>query len=150
MKHSFKVGLSFGFTSAIITTLGLMIGLFSTTASKTIVLAGIITIAVSDALSDSLGIHISQESIKKNTTKQVWQSTLATFTSKLLFALTFAIPILIFNLNTATIINIIWGLSLLAILSYKIGKGKAVLEHVTLAIVVIAISFFLGKLLKKV
>ena len=59
MKHSFKVGFTFGVTSGIITTLGLIVGLHSGTHSKIIILGGIIVIAIADAFSDALGIHIS-------------------------------------------------------------------------------------------
>jgi hypothetical protein len=45
MKLSFKTGLSFGLTSGVITTLGLMVGLHSGTHSRTVVIGGIVTIA---------------------------------------------------------------------------------------------------------
>ena len=61
MKNSVRTGVSFGLTSAVITTLGLMVGLHSGTHSKMIVLSGIFTIAIADAFSDGLGIHISKE-----------------------------------------------------------------------------------------
>lgn len=38
-----------------------MIGLMAGTHSKLAVLGGILTIAIADAMSDALGIHISQE-----------------------------------------------------------------------------------------
>ncbi len=41
MKHSKKIGMSFGLNSGIITTLGLMIGLNSGTNSKLVVIGGI-------------------------------------------------------------------------------------------------------------
>ena len=62
MKHSIKVGFSFGLTSGIITTLGLMIGLNSSTNSSIVVIGGILTIAIADSLSDAIGIHIAEES----------------------------------------------------------------------------------------
>jgi hypothetical protein len=49
MKDSIRTGISFGLTSAVITTLGLMVGLHSGTHSKIVVLAGILTIAIADA-----------------------------------------------------------------------------------------------------
>ena len=49
LKSSFKVGVGFGLTSGVITTLGLMVGLYSGTASRIAVIGGIITIAVADA-----------------------------------------------------------------------------------------------------
>ncbi|PIU42967.1 MAG: hypothetical protein COS98_00120, partial [Parcubacteria group bacterium CG07_land_8_20_14_0_80_35_11] len=78
MKHSLRVGFSFGLTSGIITTLGLMVGLHSGTHSKIAVIGGILTIAIADAFSDALGIHISEESEEKHTEKEIWESTIST------------------------------------------------------------------------
>ena len=151
MKHSVKVGFSFGVTSGIITTLGLLVGLFSSTHSKFVVLGGILTIAIADALSDAFGIHISEESEQRHTTKQVWTSTISTFLSKAVFALTFMVPVLLFELSTAVIISIIWGLFVLSILSLSISNKKkkrwrALFEHLMIAIVVIIVTFYIGKL----
>jgi hypothetical protein len=79
INESLKTGLSFGLTSGVITTLGLMVGLHSGTHSKLAVAGGILTIAIADAFSDALGIHISEESENAHTRKQVWVSTAATF-----------------------------------------------------------------------
>jgi hypothetical protein len=78
MKHSLKVGFSFDLTFATITTLGLIVGLCSGTHSKLVVIGGILTIAIADAL----GIHISEESENKHTTREVWESTISTFLTK--------------------------------------------------------------------
>ena len=94
MKHSWKVGLCFGLTSGIITTLGLMIGLYSGTYSKIIVISGILTIAIADSLSDAFGIHVSEESENKHTKKEIWESTLSTFFCKFIIASSFIIPVL--------------------------------------------------------
>ena len=150
MKHSIRTGFSFGLTSGIITTLGLMVGLHSGTHSKLAVIGGILTIAIADAFSDALGIHISEESENKHTTKEIWQSTISTFAAKLIFPLTFVIPVLLLELSMAIVISIIWGLSMLGILSFNIAKEqktkpwKAVVEHLIIALVVIAITHYLG------
>ena len=95
MKLSIRKGLGFGLTSGIITTLGLIIGLYSSTNSKAVVLAGILVIAIADALSDGFGVHISEESgSKSTTTKEIWESTVSIAASKFIFALTFLIPLL--------------------------------------------------------
>lgn len=156
MKHSLKVGLSFGLTSGAITTIGLIVGLGSSTGSKLVVLGGILTIAIADALSDALGIHISEESKNARKHKEIWESTIATFVSKLFFALTFIIPVLLFSINTAILISIIWGLSLLGIFSYfiarnqKIKPWKTVSEHVLIATLVIVATYFIGIWVKTV
>ena len=150
MKQPFKTGFSFGLTSGIITTLGLMVGLHSGTHSTLAVIGGVLTIAIADAFSDALGIHISEETEDHNTTKEVWESSISTFLTKLVFALTFIVPVLLLELTTAIIVSIIWGLSLLGILSFIVAKGKkekpwkVILEHLCIALVVIVITHYAG------
>ncbi len=154
MKDSLRTGITFGLTSGTITTLGLMIGLYSGTNSRSVVIGGILTIAIADSLSDALGIHISQESDHTRTTLQVWTATLATFLSKL-YAITFIIPVLLFNLPVAININLAWGFTLLTIMSYCLAKSqgvapwKVMLEHLMITTVVVALTHFLGKMIAK-
>jgi len=156
MQNSFKSGFSFGLTSGIITTLGLMVGLHAGTHSKLAVIGGILTIAIADAFSDALGIHISRESEKQNGSKQIWEATMATFFSKLLFSLTFIIPTLFLGLDKAILISIIWGLVLLGIFSFILARQKGqkvfkvVLEHLTIAILVIIITHYLGNFISSI
>jgi len=150
MKHSLKVGFSFGLTSGIITTLGLMVGLNSGTSSKLAVIGGILTIAIADASSDALGIHISEESENKHTTREIWESTLTTFICKFTIALTFLVPVLLLELTSAIIVSIVWGLSLLCIFSFDNAKNgktttwKVVLEHLIIGLMVILVAHFVG------
>ena len=150
MKRSVKIGLCFGLTSAVITTLGLMVGLSASTNSRIIVLGGIIMIAIADAFSDAFGIHISEESDEKNTPKEVWEATLSTFFFKFIFAMTFAVPVFLFDLGTAIVISIIWSLLILSILSYYISKDQktntfhVIAEHVFIALLVVFITHYVG------
>lgn len=150
MRSSLKTGLSFGLTSGVITTMGLIVGLQSGTRSKLAIIGGIITIAIADALSDSLGIHVAEEAENNHTPKQVWASTLITFFSKLLFASSFLIPMLFFSLDTAVIVGIAWGFLALSITSYIIAKqedekpAKVIVEHVFIGIVVVLVTHFIG------
>jgi VIT1/CCC1 family predicted Fe2+/Mn2+ transporter len=150
MKHSFKTGLSFGLTSGVITTLGLIVGLHSGTHSKIAVIGGVLTIAIADAFSDALGIHIAEEAKNNHTATEIWESTIFTFLFKFFTALTFIIPIILFPIGKAIIIGIIWGMALLGIFSLYIAKGqdgkkwKIVAEHLTIALIVIIIAHFAG------
>jgi len=150
MKHSLKTGFSFGLTSGIITTLGLMVGLHSGTHSRLAVMGGILTVAIADAFSDALGIHISQESQNKYSVKEIWETTLATLFSKLVFALTFIVPVLVFELSQAILISVIWGLSILSVFSFIIAKQqkenpwKVVIEHLVIGLMVVLITHFVG------
>ena len=156
MKESLKTGLCFGLTSGVITTLGLIIGLHSFTGSKLVIIGGILTIAVADAFSDSLGIHISEESEGKHSEREIWESTITTFLSKFGCAITFIAPTLLFELETAIIVSTIWGLLLLSVLSYYIASEqktkpwKVIAEHVIIALIVISITHYIGDLLSAI
>ena len=151
MKHQLKTGISFGLTSGIITTLGLMVGLYSGSRSKLVVIGGILTIAIADAFSDALGIHVSEESENKHTHKEIWESTIYTFLSKFVFAFSFVVPLLLFPLQKAVIVSVIWGLSLLVLFNLylakdqKVGRWKVVGEHLLIALIVIVITHYLGE-----
>ncbi|HIH95988.1 MAG TPA: hypothetical protein HA348_00610 [Thermoplasmata archaeon] len=150
MKNSFRKGFSFGLTSGIITTLGMIVGLHSSTHSPTLVIGGILMIAVADALSDALGIHISEEAEIQHSPKEIWEATLTAFLSKFVFALTFVLPILLLPLSTAIIVSVIWGFSLITLFSVHLAKQqniksyKVVLEHVLIAVVVVVATHYLG------
>jgi VIT1/CCC1 family predicted Fe2+/Mn2+ transporter len=150
MKHSLRTGITFGLTSAVITTLGLMVGLHSGTHSRLVVLGGILTIAIADAFSDALGIHVSEEAENVHTANQIWTATAATFLAKFIFALTFAAPILLLSLSTAIVVSLIWGMSILTILSYVMAKSqgeapwKIVGEHILIALIVIGVTHLVG------
>jgi VIT1/CCC1 family predicted Fe2+/Mn2+ transporter len=156
MKLSIRKGFSFGLTSGIITTLGLLIGLYTSTHSKMVVLGGILTIAVADAMSDALGIHVSEEAENKHSEKEIWESTWYTFITKFIFALSFAIPVILLDIKLAVYVSIVWGLALLSSLSYYIArktKQKAynvITEHLVVALVVIVLTYLLGKFISSV
>jgi len=151
MKLSYIKGISFGLTSGIITTLGMMVGLNSGTHSKLAVLGGVLTIAIADAFSDALGIHISEESENQHTTKEIWESTFATFIAKFVFALTFVIPILLFELNQAIWASIIWGMFVLGCISCWMARDQkepiwhVMGEHWGIAAAVIVITHYVGE-----
>lgn len=158
--HQLMTGVSFGLTSGVITSLGMIVGLHSATSSRLVVIAGIIIMAIADGLSDAAGVHISEESelekgTAKHTQKEIWAATIFTFISKLTFTLTFVIPFLILPLKSAVIVAIIWGILLLIFLNFAIAKIKQenslmlISEHVLLALFVIVVSHYVGDLIAK-
>jgi len=156
--HQLMTGLSFGLTSGVITSLGMIVGLHSATSSRLVVITGIIIMAIADGLSDAAGVHISEESelergTAKHTQKEIWAATIFTFISKLIFTLTFVIPFLILPLKAAILVAIIWGMLLLIFLNLTIAKIKQessimlISEHILLALFVIVISHGVGHLI---
>lgn len=150
LDHSVRVGISFGLTSGVITTLGLLVGLSAGTSSRLAVLGGIFTIAVADSMSDALGIHVSEESEGVHTQREVWTATLATFATKLLTAVTFAIPVLLLDLDVAIVVALLWGAALLTVLSLDLARRQDVsprsliVEHLGVAALVVAAAHLVG------
>jgi len=155
IKSTYLKGITFGIASGIVTTLGLMVGLYSGTGSKLAVLGGILTIAIADAMSDAFGMHLSEESSKHTNQPEIWESMVATFLAKLIFALTFAVPVIFLDLKMAMYISFAWGMLLLGIISVYIAKWReeskthAILEHWGIATAVVIISYGVGILIDK-
>src|SRR3989338_4259585 len=133
MKKAIGAGVGFGIGSGIVTTLGLMIGLAVSTSQKDIVINGVLIIAIVDALSDSFGMHISQESNKIVKERDVWRSTFSTFVFKFIVAISFLLPVIFFSLNMANIRDV--------------SVKAVVFEHLFLLLLVVFVTFFIGKLL---
>lgn len=154
MKRSHKSGFGFGVTSGIITPLGLIVGLFSGTGSTSVIVAGILTIAIADAFSDSLGVHVSKESDDSYTVREIWEATITTFLSKFSFALMFLIPFILFSTTVAVIVSVTWGIFLLSLFSYLVAKNRnespwwAIAEHLIIAFIVILITYYMPILIK--
>jgi VIT1/CCC1 family predicted Fe2+/Mn2+ transporter len=151
LRKALRTGASFGLTSGVITTLGLMTGLTAGTHSVAVVVGGIVTIAIADALSDALGIHIAEESKNSHTEREIWLATVATFVAKFLMALTFVVPVLLFELDTAVLISLAWGLGVICALSCVIARAqgaapwRVVGEHLAIALVVVASTWAVGR-----
>ena len=145
-----RTGLFFGATSGVITTLGLITGLNAGTQSVTAVLGGILVIAVADAMSDALGIHLAEESDPDTDHAHVWEATLWTFLTKFVFALSFAVPLLLLPLGPAVAASIAWGVFVIIVLSFLLARAQnespwmIVLEHLGIAILVIVLSHLIG------
>jgi VIT1/CCC1 family predicted Fe2+/Mn2+ transporter len=145
-----RTGFFFGATSGVITTMGLIAGLYAGTASLVAVLGGIFVVAVSDAMSDALGIHLAQEADPESSSAHIWSATVSTFLTKLLVALTFALPLIFFTLGVAVLVSVGWGLIVIVLLSFYLARTQkvavlpVVAEHLAIAVVVVIIAHFIG------
>ncbi|NNF40324.1 MAG: hypothetical protein HKN64_03015 [Woeseiaceae bacterium] len=145
-----RTGLFFGATSGVITTIGLIVGLNSGTQSMTAVLGGILVIAVADAMSDALGIHLAEESDPRTSHGQVWSATVMTFITKFVFSISFAVPLLLLPLTSAVPVSVAWGLLVIVLLSYFLARSQGerpvpvIAEHLGIAILVVVLSHFIG------
>ena len=145
-----RTGLFFGATSGVITTLGLITGLNAGTRSVAAVLGGIFVIAVADAMSDALGIHLAEEADPNATAEHIWAATASTFLNKFLFALSFAVPLLLLPLDQAVTASVAWGMLVITVLSYFIARAQQtsplaiIAEHLGIALLVVILSHLIG------
>jgi VIT1/CCC1 family predicted Fe2+/Mn2+ transporter len=139
----------FGSSAAIITDTSLIVGLGSAHAGKGPILAGLLTIAVADNISDSLGIHMYKESEGYGQRLSL-RSTLLNFLSRLATSFTFIAIVVALPLSQAVYVGLAWGLLLIGLISYLVSRSngknpvKEVAIHVVIAVAVIVLSRFLG------
>ena len=101
-------------------------------------------------MSDALGIHLAEEADPETDPRHVWSATITTFITKFVFALSFAVPLLLLPLGPAVLASIAWGMFVIIVLSYYLARsqGKApiaiILEHLAIAILVVVLSHFIG------
>ena len=140
---------SFGATSAIITSLGIITGLDTLTHPKLSIIGALLVIALADNIADSFGIHIYQES-EYLSKKEVWLSTLTNFFARLFVSSTFIVLIILLPIKLATACSVIWGLLILTVMTYAIARQRkmspysAILVHTIVAVLVVIASNFIG------
>ena len=149
-----KVGeLSFGITSGILTTVGVLVGVNAATSSRLSVIAAIAAIAIADSLSDSFGMYMSKNAERGSDSKSAFRYAAGTFIGKLILPLTFMIPIFIFSLEIGVFADIIWGAIALAILSAEqaVVSQKSILKiicrNLGIAALIVVFSAIVGTFL---
>jgi len=144
----------FGSSAAIITDVSLIVGLGSARASKGAILGGLLTIALADNISDSLGIHLYKES-EGCEERLSLLSTIMNFLSRLLISLSFVAIVLVFPISQVILIGIVWGLLLLTFISYLITRNNhensisEIIKHILVAVFVIILSRYVGYLIAR-
>jgi VIT1/CCC1 family predicted Fe2+/Mn2+ transporter len=140
---------SYGSTAAIITSMGLIVGLDATTASIGALLSSILIAGIADNLTDSLSVHIYQES-EKLPERAAFRTTAMNFIARFSVSLTFVLILVAFPRSASLRLSVIWGFFLLSALSYLLARARAVSawseiwKHGVVAVVVILISRAIG------
>lgn len=142
---------SFGSTSAIVTGVGLIVGI-GADASRAVIVSGLLIIALADNVSDSLSIHIYQES-EHLEGRASFRATLTNFATRVVVAFTFVALVLALPARMLALASVAWGMALLAGLSFALARSRRVrvlpevMKHLLIAAVVIAVSKGIGALI---
>ena len=140
---------SFGSPAAIVTSMGLIIGLDAATATKAAVVGSLLIIGIADNLSDSLSVHIYQEA-EKLAHRRAFRTTVANYFARLITTASFVVIFLLLPGGAAVLGCALWGFLLLSALSFVLAKARRVspfaemYKHAGIAVVVIGISKLLG------
>ena len=142
----------FGAVSAIVTSIGLIIGLGTVGISTPTIIAGLLIVGLADNLTDSLSIHVYQES-EKLEQQAAFEATISNFVTRLLISISFVIVVLVFSSSTAVFVSLAWGIALLTGVTWLVAKSRGanvtteVLKHLAVAAVVIVASRAIGVLI---
>jgi len=144
--------ISYGSTAAIVTSMALITGLNAAATGKSILISALLITALADNLTDSLSIHIYQESERLDE-REAFIGTLSNFMTRLLGSLSFILLVVVFPPNIVVLGSIIWGMLLLGALSCflarerNVGIISEVIKHLVVAAAVLimskAIAYFL-------
>jgi hypothetical protein len=141
---------SFGAASAIVTSMGMIIGFGAASISKPTIIAGLLIVGLADNVTDSLSIHIYQES-ERLEQKAAFRATIGNFATRLIISLSFLVLVFAFSGANMLLACLGWGVLLLATLTWFVAKNRnanvltEVVKHLAVAATVIAASLAAGK-----
>ena len=140
---------SYGGTAAVVTSMALISGLSSADATNAIIVSAILIAAFADNLTDSLSIHIFQESEQLEQIN-AFTGTITNFIVRLFLCISFALLVIITPIKDVAIVTIVWGMFILAIITYliacerKVNPLPEVIKHLLVASAVVLSSHVTG------
>lgn len=144
----------FGSSAAIVTNTSLIVGLGSAQTGKAPLIGALLTIALADNISDSLGIHLYKET-EGGGSQLSLLATVLNFTARLLVSLSFVAIVLVSSVGQSIVIGVAWGLVLITLINYLIARNNSrasiweISQHVLVAIAVVVLSRYVGYLVAK-
>jgi VIT1/CCC1 family predicted Fe2+/Mn2+ transporter len=143
-----------GCSAAVITNVSLIVGMGSARAGKGPILGGLLTFALADNISDSLGIRLYKES--EGCGERLSRlATALNFFSRLLVSFSFVAIVLMLPAAQGMIVGIVWAFLLLTLISSLITRRNhensvtTIIRHVVIAVVAIASSRCVGELIAR-
>ena len=148
----FIQGSYFGIISGTITTIGLIIGLSAGTSSKIALIVGILTIAISDTLSDAFGMYMSRKVADTTDNSEAPIITAAgVVAAKFLISISFLLPILMnSNITKGRNISVLYSFIIIIVASSyltKIRKEpllKNIFRYIVITVIVILLTHHSG------
>jgi VIT1/CCC1 family predicted Fe2+/Mn2+ transporter len=144
---------SFGSTSGIVTSVGLIVGFGAATLSRPALVSGLLIVALADNVTDSLSIHVYQES-EQFEGRSAFRATLTNFVSRVVVAASFVALVIGVPAAFLPAASMAWGSVLLGSLTWALARARHVspmgeiLKHLVVAVVVVLLSRTIGQLIR--
>jgi hypothetical protein len=129
--------------------MALVTGLNAANSSRLTIIAGLLIFAVADNLTDSLSIHIYQESERLDE-RAAFRATLANFATRLCLSLSFVLIVLLAPGQAAVTAALAWGTLVLSAITAFVARARRasvsleIGKHLALAAAVIVSSKAIG------
>ena len=142
--------ISFGGTAAIVTSMALIAGLEAAEAGKAGLISALLIAAVADNLSDSLSVHMYQESERLDQ-KDAFIGTIANFATRFVVCLSFVVIVVVMPGRLAALWGIAWGFALLTVLTCILARYRRVralsevAKHLSVGVAIIVVSQWVGR-----
>ena len=160
IPESFRQGIFFGLNSGVITTTGLLAGISQTTTNPAFIVISIISLALSDSVSEAFGLFLSKKAEKtKDDGSAPTEASTALFFVKAIVVLSFLLPLL-FTKSLKIFKNLLWpigwSLFLLFILDFFLASIRKenindyFLPHIVIVLFVVITTKIFGILINKV
>jgi VIT1/CCC1 family predicted Fe2+/Mn2+ transporter len=114
---------SFGSTAAIVTSMGIIVGLRAATIPRASVVTSLLVIALADNISDSLSIHMYQES-ERLEERAAFRATVTNFVARFLVAMSFVGLVALLPAAGVVSVSLTWGIALLAALTFFVARAR--------------------------
>ena len=140
---------SYGATSAAVTGMALVTGLDAASSSRVTVVASLLVFAVADNLTDSLSIHVYQESEGLDT-QAAFRATLFNYATRLGVSVGFVLIVMLAPATVSAIAALVWGGLLLGVMTALVARHRGapvateIGKHFALAAVVVIVSKGIG------
>ena len=143
-------GIAFGTMDGVVNVLGVLLSLSIATGSKTAVITGVLAAGLANALANSSGFYVSEETTGLYTERQIIFATITAFLSSFGSALLVLLPTFIFDLTAGLWSGFFIGIIMLFVIGYAFSyadKRRAIIigiKYVSIGLIVSAIGFTLG------
>ena len=142
--------ISFGGTAGVVTSMALLTGLHAAHAKAATIISALLIAAVADNLTDSLSVHMYQES-ERIEQRSAFVGTVVNFGTRFFVCLSFVVLVAMCPPQAAALAGVLWGICLLTGLTWLVARHRKVSvlgevsKHLGVALAILLVSEAIGR-----